>query len=147
MEEQSPGGQGGLTPTTDERCVSVNPPLTQMVGEAVDRRARCHSVFTGPAGASSLSTGVCAQNSALGGVAGLTRQAGQDQEREVSMLPRVYLHLTVTTLKLTEKGWIYGETQVAVINEALLASAQCRGRPCRALPPSSKPVPVSGSQR
>lgn len=41
-------------------------------------------VFTGPAGASSLRTGICPQNSALGGVAGFTGQAGQDQERELS---------------------------------------------------------------
>lgn len=58
------------------------------------------------------------------------RQAGQDQERKVSHASQwklVYLHLTVTTLKLIENGWIYGESQVAVINEALPAPAQGRG--------------------
>lgn len=42
-------------------------------------------------------------------------------------LPLVYLHWTVTTLKLIENGWIYGESQVAMINEALPAPAQGRG--------------------
>lgn len=103
-------------------------------------------VFTGPAGVSSLRMGVCPQNSALGGVAGFTGQAGQDQERELSHASTGLPAFDCDHFEAYRKRLDLWREPSCYDKRGPPGASTGQGLAARRAAPSSEPVPVSGQR-